>query len=313
MLNKIRSFIFSHIKNGRYLHLTKPRFLIVAPSFSHRSAGIRALYRLCHHLNEEGYPSAVIPIPGVNIDDYSPWNVFGYKGKIEDAVVIYPEIVSGNPCKAARVVRWVLNDPGLLGGDSSYEDSEVVFVYDPNKIGIVNKAIKTPIGQERVLWVGVVDPAIIYPDPKIEKVLNLSYTYKGHALSEKFPLDPSLGVKRLEDFTPDMSSLGDLLRKTKTLYSYDHYSNLLREAAICGCEVKTINSNGEWHDPMQCNCLLNIVWSHNFRDAYKSQFFDSRVVDNFIAELPSSWNVRKASRFWLFYKSIESFIFSQAR
>jgi len=298
--NKLR---FSSPQTHRYLRMIKPRFLIVAPSFTHRSAGVRALYRLCHHLNQSGYPSAVIPFPGGNIDNFSPWNVFGYQGKIDDAVVIYPEVVSGNPYKAAKVVRWVLNDPGLLGGETSYEANEIVFAYDPNKIGIVNQAIKTPIGQERVLWVGVVDPAIIYPDPKIEKVLNLSFTNKGHVLSQKFPLAPTLGVKRLEDVTPDLSSLGDVLRRTKTIYSYDHYSNFLREATICGCEVKTINVKGEWHDPMKCDCALNILWSPDFREIYKTQFFDSRVVDNFIAELPSKWNLRKGSWFWRFVKS----------
>ncbi len=167
-----------------------PVFLIVAPNFSHRSAGIRALYRLCHHLNRSGYPSAVVPFPGHQIVDYPPWDVFGYNGKIGNAVVIYPEVVSGNPYKANRVVRWVMNDPGLLGGDTRYADEEIVFAYDPQKLHRINQAINRPIGDQRVLWVGVVDPDIIYPDPTVVKDIDCSFGYKGHHLKLQFPLNP---------------------------------------------------------------------------------------------------------------------------
>lgn len=291
MLIKINNFQLPIPKINRYLSKGQARFLIVAPNFSHRSAGIRALFRLCHHLNREGYPSAIIPMPGNSIVDYSPWDVFGYEGEIDDEVVIYPEIISGNPYKAARVVRWVLNDPGLLGGDKYYADNEIVFAYDPQKINIVNTAIKTPIGLDRVLWVGVVDPGIIYPDSRVEKNIDCSFSSKGYSLSIQFPLDPSLGVKRLEDITPDAESLGNVLRQTRILYSYDHYSNLLREAVICGCDVRVIDSDGVWHNPEHCDCLLNIVWAPGFRQTYKTQFYDSSVVHNFISQLPSSWSI----------------------
>jgi len=298
MVTKFNNFRILLLQINRYLRKGQPRFLIVTPSFTHRSAGVRALFRLCHHLNCIGYPSAVIPMPGNSINNYSPWYVFGYKEEIDDAVVIYPEIISGNPYKAKNVVRWVLNDPGLLGGDKYYTDNEIVFVYDPQKINVVNAAIKTPIGLERVLWVGVVDPSIIYPDSKVEKDFDCSFCNKGYALSIQFPLDPSLGVKRLEDITPDAVSLGNVLRKTRTLYSYDHYSNILREAAICGCDVRVINSKGVWHDPEHCDCKLNTVWWPNFRQTFKSQFYDSSVVLNFLSQLPSSWTIRQKPSKW---------------
>ena len=31
----------------------------------------------------------------------------------------YPEVVSGNPVMAKRVIRYVCNVPGLLGGDKN--------------------------------------------------------------------------------------------------------------------------------------------------------------------------------------------------
>lgn len=282
-------------KRKRFLSPGEAQFLLVAPGYNHRSAGIRALYRLCHHLNRSGYPSAVIPIPGHSIENYSPWFVYAFQGEIDNEIVLYPEIVSGNPYKAKRVVRWVMNEPGLLGGEKQYSDDEVVFVYDPQKIDIVNTAIKNPIGIDRVLWVGVVDPDIIYPDSKIEKDIDCSFCHKGHAISLQFPLDPSLGVQRIEELTPDAASLGDLLRRTRRLYSYDHYSNLLREAAICGCEVRVIDAEGRWHDPEHCDCKLNILWKPGFRKRYKAEFHDSSIAHQFVYRLPSSWQIRRKS------------------
>jgi hypothetical protein len=289
----------SHVAQPRaFLPPGLPRFLIVTPTFSHRSAGVRALFRLCHHLNRSGYPAAVIPRPGHPIVDYPRWDVFGYQGPIDDAVVIYPEIVSGNPYQAERVVRWVLNDPGLLGGDTRYAETEVVFAYDPQKLGVVNSAVSRPIGPRRVLWVGVVDPDIIYPDPTVIKDIDCSFENKGRHLRSQFPLAPSLNVNRLEELTPDGRSLGDVLRRTRTLYSYDHYSNVLREAAICGCQVRAIDRNGVWHDPEHCNCPLNCLWAPEFRKTYRAQFHDSSVVKGFVAQLPPSWSLPAPSRLW---------------
>ena len=44
-------------------------------------------------------------------------------------VVIYPEIVAGNPLGAECVIRYVLNFPGLLGGDEAYPETETVVAF----------------------------------------------------------------------------------------------------------------------------------------------------------------------------------------
>ena len=158
-------------------------FLVWAPPYTHRSSGVRALFRLCHHLNQAGYPSAMVAEPG---DALPEWNTPLHSGPVGDSIVIYPEIVSGNPLGARRVIRWALNNPGLLGGDTTYPDEEMVFVYDVQRLAIVNRAVRVPLTQERILWVGLVDPAHIYLDPAVPKTIDCSFTYKGRELREKF-------------------------------------------------------------------------------------------------------------------------------
>jgi len=277
-----------------------PVFLIVAPEYSHRSAGIRALYRLCHHLNSAGYPAAMAPIPGQTIRTLPEWNTPLHTGRAKKSIVIYPEIVSGNPLGARRVVRWALNNPGLLAGDKTYADDEMVFVFNPDRLGIVNQAVRTPIGPERILNIGLIDPEHIYPDRQTPKTLDCVYSKKGDARRSKFRLPNEDELSHIEAMTPSMASLGDVLRRTRTLYSYNHASNILKEAVICGCRVLVVDANGRWHDPETCDCAYNIYWEAGFRRNYARRFRDHSFVHAFVGELEKRWKIpRPAWRFRL--------------
>src|SRR5262249_28693770 len=158
------------------------------------------------------------------------WPVAVHSGPAADSIVVYPETVSGNPLKAKKVVRWTLNTPGLIGGDTFYSNEEMVFVFSPTQLSVVNKSVSIPLGPSRVLSVGLIDPAHIYPDPNIDKVFDCSFTHKGAGIRARWPLPNEANLKRIEDVTPTMASLGDVLRRTRTLYSYDHKSTILKEA-----------------------------------------------------------------------------------
>src|SRR3974377_2155541 len=83
----------------------QPTFLIAAPSFTHKHGGVRALYRLCYHLNAAGYSAAMVPM-GEHIRVLPDWPVPVHTGPAADSIVVYAEIVCGNPLKAEKVVRW---------------------------------------------------------------------------------------------------------------------------------------------------------------------------------------------------------------
>lgn len=294
-----------------------PTFLIWAGLFTHRSSGMRALYRLCHHLNARGHAAAMAlaladrracetyartarlhrlglgALLGLPRDGLPPrrWRTPAYFGPVGDAIAIYPEIVVGNPLGARRVIRWALNDPGLLGGETRYPDDDLVFVYDPLKLDVVSAIIGRPLGPERVLWTGLVDPAVIYPDPRVPKTMDCVFTYKGRALRERFPLPAGVEAREIEQITPTAAALGDVLRRTRTLYSYDHYSNILREAEICGCDIRTVDAQGRWHDPRGCGCVPNILWYDDLQATYADKFADSRFVERFVAEVRRHWDL----------------------
>lgn len=63
-------------------------------------------------------------------DIKSPYNLKIAKiSDVEDSVVIYPEIVAGNPLGAGRVVRWLLNKPGVISGVKDFGSKDLFFYY----------------------------------------------------------------------------------------------------------------------------------------------------------------------------------------
>ena len=48
----------------------------------------------------------------------------------EDTIVIYAEIIAGNPLGAKNVVRWLLHDPGFHSGHIYYEPGELYFRFN---------------------------------------------------------------------------------------------------------------------------------------------------------------------------------------
>ncbi|KAI9003932.1 hypothetical protein DFJ74DRAFT_694172 [Hyaloraphidium curvatum] len=98
-------------------------FAVVAPPYSESSGGTTVLHALVDRLNRRysarGEPSAAFVVPWGGGHATNP----GYASPLlppwldpAKGVVVYPEIIEGNPLKAPRVVRWMLYFPGLNGG-----------------------------------------------------------------------------------------------------------------------------------------------------------------------------------------------------
>lgn len=202
-------------------------YIICAPSYA-CSNGIRVLHFLSKILEENGY-NAYMFSPAPHHKDYK------YVEKITDdmrknAIVVYPEIVKGNPLGFQNVVRYVLYYPGVLGGNKEYHSSEMIFAYD---------RVFTTLGN--VLTVPFLDTTIFYDDAS-PKRQDCYFVYKGGKWKEAIETS---GLLEINMHYPDTrEKLADLLRTTGTLYSYDNHTALLEEAIFCGCKVKIITNEG---------------------------------------------------------------------
>jgi hypothetical protein len=227
------------------------KFLIYAPPYQNWSAGGRVLHRLCHLLNVIGHDAAIPYWPNGQENRVNPdWRTPYITNPEPDRVVVFPEVVSGNPLAAPHVVRYVMNHPGLLAGDTRYADGEVVIYYDDWLRKSASQA--TPIyyaakdgllDQEHRLCISVIDPSEFYSDCSVPKKHDATYVGRGEPLiSARFTRkefsDTSLPVYPItRNDPPTRWELGNFLRATRTLYTMDSRSAICVEAKACGAKV----------------------------------------------------------------------------
>ena len=104
----------------------KKDYIIVAPKYS-KSNGVRTLYRLAEELENKGYNVYVFAPKTKDVNCKFISQVTEKMRK--QAIVIYPEIIWGNPLQFNNVVRYILYYPGKLGGTKEYNKNELLVTY----------------------------------------------------------------------------------------------------------------------------------------------------------------------------------------
>ncbi len=206
-------------------------YIIWTPPLS-GSAGVRGLYRLAESLSQRGYKVWLWSWGDKRQPDFEYLDELSAVNQAED-VVVYPEIVSGNPLRVRHVARWVLFFPGRLGGEKVYHPSEKIFtwceLYYPGA---------------PCLRPNVIDHDLFY-DAGLAKTQDCVFVYKQGRWRQAPELEGLTEINM--SWPPTRPELARLLQSTGTLYSFDAHSSLLDEAYYCGASVKIITEKG-WRD-----------------------------------------------------------------
>ncbi len=152
----------------------------------------------------------------------------------EDAhtpIIIYPEIVSGAPFGGACVVRYVLNYPGLLGGDKIFDQDELCFSYSK----ILAQHTNHP---ENILFIPASDERAFHPPTGENKRSGTCFyaskyqkTHQGKLLDiTKDSLEITSGLENSQ--SPE--EIAEIFRKSEIFYTYENTA-LAIEATLCGC------------------------------------------------------------------------------
>lgn len=206
-----------------------------------QSGGVIALHRLAHNLALVGENSFITT--GKGNPDYKYQVITEEQAKeIENAVVIYPEVVYGNPLGIKRVVRWLLNTPGKIAfriGKGEDGPDDLIFKYaDIFKAKDESKVKGTLRAYE------------MFFDKFIDKGLERKgtcYLVKKGTNKHWHPAD-SICVDDYE--TKGVDWLIDIFNRTEVFISYDTATFLSAQAALCGClsiVVPDKMSAAEWH------------------------------------------------------------------
>jgi hypothetical protein len=243
------------------------KFVVSSPSWFPSSGGITILHKFVHVMNELGYDTYMAPsnASGLgwhpsHIQFVSPSNYDKVKFiteevyfNLEDAIVIYPETWYGNYLNAPNVVRWIMGaaNPSYMGAGSMYgmnytawSDNDLWFWYSPMYITSTFNSFNKNL--DNILNL-VEFNRDIFVNRDEERTINCWTLRKSagrvdqsdyiHEIDAIFfgDIDKSLPNPDY-DFPGQYKKLADLFNKTNKFYSYDPYTFISVQAAMCGAD-----------------------------------------------------------------------------
>lgn len=236
------------------------RFVIVTPGYDDNAGGIVVLHQLCDRLNRLGHEAFLWSI-------FRPrWNwshplrsiylfgryfrkqvKYGFKKNpklntpaasveaLDGAVIVYPEVVVGNPLQGKNIVRWLLHRPGYNnGGKIGFGEDDLFFFYDK-----VFDDARFNKHSDNLLHI-VSSRSDVYMDRKDPAREGACYLLrKGY----KRPLEHDASATVCVDGLSHEET-AVIFNRTQYCYSYDAYTMYNVYAAMCGCVPVIIPEKG---------------------------------------------------------------------
>jgi hypothetical protein len=222
------------LKSFKYLIFTQKEF-------DETSGGIVALYKLCHDLRLFGQEAYISHGPGnssLNTPQFSP----SIEELERDFIVIYPEVVLGNPLNCPRVVRWILNTPGAFGDTDYYKHehkTDLVFLFS-------HHFLYSGIGKNKGILATTYTDFSIFKNYGLERSGSCYLVRKG-VIREIIHDNDSLMI----DNCSSWKAIAQIFNRKELLYCYDISTYWCTLAALCGCVALVIpdglTNSKEWH------------------------------------------------------------------
>ncbi|OOZ42330.1 hypothetical protein BOW53_00375 [Solemya pervernicosa gill symbiont] len=238
------------------------KFVILAPSYNENIGGIIALHRLCHLLIQEGHDASIWPYKKPRLSANPLRNIYlriKYANRIrkspfqlnpilnsriaeatdiDDAIVIYPEIIQSNPLNAAKVVRWFLYSPNSsLRKPIDYREGELYFYF--HKVFNDDEINPDSDNQLQTYWLR----DDIYSNQHRDKRSGSCHILrKGkrrkliHDTSDSILID---GKSHTE--------IADIFNSVEYCISYDPHTLYSTYAALCGCTSIIVPDEDQKH------------------------------------------------------------------
>lgn len=270
-------------------------YYIVTPAYTRFSAGVRVLHLLAHLLVKRGQQAFLLS-PALNPKWCAPQlteevvNAHNEAGRTP--IVIYPEVVHGNPLGAGCVVRYLLNYPGYFGGPEKFPDGDLLVWYSKNmrdRTGDNNPVLGPPF----------IDTSVFFPS-EIGARRNGACFYAGRykALHKGTLLPITDGAVEIHSGASSSAQtqeeIAELFRTCEVFYTYES-TGLAFEAMLCGCPVIYIPNDhlrreefcipDDWGDTGICWGLNPADIEHAKRTVQEASAKFERWIANSMAQL----------------------------
>lgn len=217
----------------RSLYSARPSpYYIIAPDYRRNSAGIRVMHMLCDALIRSGYEayiSANILNPALMTPRLTSEVKALHKAQKVEPIVVYPEVVSGNPMGGGVVVRYLLNTPGFVGGDGVYGEDDILFAFA--------KGLCVPgMPEKNILFLQPIDLRVFrLPDNPAKRVPGKVCYYQGRTGrgvdKAMLPVD---AIEITINYPDTWEGLVEVFQTCEYFFS-STVTALTAEAALCGC------------------------------------------------------------------------------
>ena len=189
------------------------------------------LHFLAHTINQIGFNASLVC--DLSNDNYLTNEKFNTPvadssslDRIDKGIIIYPELVHGNPFNGKNIVRYMLNSEGRCSGRSMNAGPDDVFVaYLPEFCSNPAHILHYPIFSEEHFHRRNAQPVLA-------RKVDAFYIGKGSMYTVCPKLEGMVEITR--EWPVSKEELGVLLRQIRFLYSYDNVTSLCSDAALCG-------------------------------------------------------------------------------
>lgn len=249
----------------------KITYLVYAPEYVHWSAGIKILYKLHDAIRETGREVYLLNHGRSPLKQ--KWKTSRLISKLNREretrtfVAIYTESIIGNPLKVKHRIRWILNYPGLLGGQAEFEQ-DYILAYSHN----IAKRMKRPEDDmPDSLFIAALSANEIANLRPMSETLSkrpyeLLYAQKYRALGG-VPLsfsDSTIEITRFDGKAPSREDTLKLVRGASALHVYEN-STIITEAQLCDV-------------PVFC---------------HRNKYFDELIAEYELGNEGTSWNINE--------------------
>lgn len=244
----------------------RPRdsYVIYSPPYTEKYGGVMALHQLAASLRQSGasaylwhadrptlarqYPAWLLRQAKerarilLGTDDRSKLArsaPLASRRVVKQAVVVYPELIEGNPLNASRIVRWFLNRP-VRSISETFGDGELCFYYEV----AFNDSALNPCDDNQLRVFALLDD--IYQRVNFGARSGTCYVLRK---GRKRTGLPSTFDGEIIDDLPHRQ-IAALFNKREYCVSYDTYTAYSGYASLCGCKSVVIPEPGvsrhEW-------------------------------------------------------------------
>lgn len=217
-------------------------YIIVTPAFSENNGGALFLHHLAHELNCMGERALLWrsrPHWKRSIFKRLLWMVRSGTMKISpdlntplarrsdltpNSIVVYPEIVLGNPLDAKNIVRWLLYKPGLRH-PYEFGNNEMFF-----RVGEITDLPEVTGGAlDLLLW--IINSTYRNENRPIRD--GVCYIVRKGEAKPRIPETEAADAICIERMSH--AQINDVFNRCHTFYSYDEATMYSQYAAIAGC------------------------------------------------------------------------------